>query len=312
MKVSFITTVFQEEKTIELFLYSLLKQSIMPDEVIIVDGGSTDNTVGKIKDFFSFEENKLGNTKIKVFIKRGNRSIGRNEAVFSSSHEIILCSDAGCILDRKWTENITKPFSDNTVDVVSGYYKGKAENDFQKCLVPYVLVMEDRVDRDTFLPSTRSIAFTKSIWKKVGGFPEKLSHNEDYVFAKELKKRKAKIIFKKNAIVYWIPRKNLSDAFHMFYRFAKGDIEAGILRPKVILIFLRYFFLLILSIYGLLASSGLLYVVFFFILLYLLWSIVKNYKYVRKIGAFFYLPIIQVASDLAVIKGTLSGLYVKF
>lgn len=51
MKVSFITTVFNEEKTIGSFLESLFKQTKLPDEVIIVDAGSTDGTISRIRNY---------------------------------------------------------------------------------------------------------------------------------------------------------------------------------------------------------------------------------------------------------------------
>ena len=51
MKVSLITTVFNEEKTITPFLKSVLVQIRKPNEIIIVDGGSTDFTVKKISEF---------------------------------------------------------------------------------------------------------------------------------------------------------------------------------------------------------------------------------------------------------------------
>ena len=170
MKVSFITTVYNEENTIVQLLDSLSKQSRMPDEIIIVDGMSTDGTVDKIKNY---------NSKFKIIQKKGNRAVGRNEAIKSSSGDVIVCSDAGCLLDKDWVKNIIEPFKNKEINVVAGYYKGLPQNIFQKCIVPYVLMMPDRVHPKNFLPATRSIAFRKSIWEKVGGFPEKFSHNED-------------------------------------------------------------------------------------------------------------------------------------
>ena len=49
MKISFITTVFNEEKTIRAFFDSLFSQSKLPDEIVIVDGGSNDNTIAILK-----------------------------------------------------------------------------------------------------------------------------------------------------------------------------------------------------------------------------------------------------------------------
>ena len=49
MKSSFITTVFNEENNIEAFIDSVLNQTKSPDEIIIVDGGSTDKTLEILK-----------------------------------------------------------------------------------------------------------------------------------------------------------------------------------------------------------------------------------------------------------------------
>src|SRR3990167_9709391 len=237
MKLSFITTVLNEEGNIEKLLKSLSSQTVLPDEVIIVDGGSSDRTIAEIKYQISNIKNDV---KFKILIKKGNRSVGRNEAIKNARGDIILSSDAGCVLDKNWVKNILKPFENKKNDVVSGYYKGTGETVFEKSLIPYVLVMEDRISPENFLPATRSMAFKKEIWKKAGRFDEKLSHNEDFEFAKRLKKVGANIKFAKDAIVYWRPRKNIKEAFIMFYRFAFGDAEAGIIRPKLIFLFARY------------------------------------------------------------------------
>lgn len=301
MKISFIATVYNEESTIDDLLQSLLIQSKTANEIIIVDGGSSDRTVAHIK-----------NSKVKILIKNGNRAVGRNEAIKSASNEIIVCSDAGCSLDKDWIKNIVKPFENPNVDVVAGYYKGNAETVFQKCLIPYVLVMPDKVDENNFLPASRSMAFKKSVWKKAGGFPERFSNNEDYIFAKKLKKIDAKIVFEKKAIVYWKPRSNIKDAFIMFYRFAKGDSESRIFRPKVILIFVRYIAVVILMLLFLIFKSYIILNALYLILLtYVLWSIIKNYRYVRNFLAVIFLPLIQLVSDIAVIAGTIKGIIDK-
>ncbi|HUQ84981.1 MAG TPA: glycosyltransferase [Candidatus Limnocylindrales bacterium] len=308
MNVTFITTVFNEEKTINKLLESLLAQSRMPDEIIIVDGGSSDQTVEKIKD--QRVKSKDYNGKFLVIVKPGNRSVGRNKAIKNSTGDIIVCSDAGCILDKYWIEEIVKPFKNNATDVVAGYYKGSSNNIFQKCLVPYVLVMPDKVNPDNFLPASRSMAFRKSVWEKSGGFPEEFSHNEDYVFARKLKNMNYSIAFCKQAFVYWIPRRNLREASYMFYRFSLGDAESKAFRPKVGIIFIRYILGILLLYFAIIRDSYVLSVTLaLLVFFYFIWAIEKNYKYVKDLKAIIILPVLQIVSDLAVVLGTIIGIF---
>lgn len=308
MKVAFITTVLNEERNILFFLKSIAVQTRQPDEIIIVDGGSTDKTLDKIKEWISKIRSLSLKKKIKVYVRKGNRSVGRNGGIKRAKSDIIACSDSGCILDKNWLRNIAKPFKNEKVDVVAGYYRGLSASIFEKSLIPYVLVMPDKLNPKTFLPAGRSMAFKKSIWEKVGGFPQSLSSNEDFAFAVKLRKIGAKIAFRKNALVYWRPRQNIFEAFSMFFNYAVGDSEAGILRPKVVLIFIRYAILIWLLIYAYFFRLFFIQeTIFYILLLYVIWSIWKNYRYVKDRKAFLYLPLIQITSDIAVILGTSIG-----
>ena len=71
MKISLITTLYNEEITIAIFLNSIFQQTKLPDEIIIVDGGSSDATVERIKKHKS--SSKAKKIKITVLTKKGNK-----------------------------------------------------------------------------------------------------------------------------------------------------------------------------------------------------------------------------------------------
>lgn len=304
MKISWITTLLNEKESLERFLTAILEQTLPPDEIVIVDGGSTDGT---LEALHSWAETVNG-PKVTIIQKAGNRSVGRNEAITHTTGDVIVCTDAGSFPEKHWVEEITKSFSDPTVEVVAGYYEAKTENIFQECLVPYVFVMPDKLRHSTFLPASRSMAFTKAVWERAGKFPEQFSHNEDYVFARKLRDMDVKIVFEKKAIVYWIPRKTFKEAYIMFYRFALGDAEAGIFRPKVAFIFIRYLIGISILLFAILTESWLIFgLSLLFVVLYCVWAIMKSYRYVEEVQAFYLLPALQLTSDIAVMVGSMKG-----
>lgn len=304
MKTSFITTVLNEEKSIHSFLDSMKKQTKQPDEIVIVDGGSTDNTISKILSF-KFSILKY---KVKIFKKNGNRSVGRNEAIKNTTGDVILVSDAGCILDKNWVKKITEPFQYKNIDIVSGYYYPKTKTVFEKCLSTYTCVMPDKVNPEKYLPSSRSVAFKKSVWKKVGGYPEDLNTCEDLVFVNSMKNLGLKFKFQKDAYVYWPQRENIREAFLQFYNYAKGDGAAFYIRKQTPLLFFRGFVLIGMLYIAIISQTVLnIVIVAGLLVTYFIYAIIKNYRYIKDGQALFILPLLQLISDIAVSIGMTIG-----
>src|SRR5512141_173608 len=97
MKITLVSTVLNEARSIGQLLDSIVAQTRLPDEVIICDGGSTDNTIDLLRAERRFP--------LRVIERPGaNISQGRNIAIAAASGEIIACVDAGVRLDPKWLE----------------------------------------------------------------------------------------------------------------------------------------------------------------------------------------------------------------
>jgi glycosyltransferase involved in cell wall biosynthesis len=116
MKTALIATVFNEARSIDHWLDSLTAQTRLPDEIIIVDGGSTDGTPLRISEFFSKNERFRG--KGKLIQRKCNIAQGRNIAITAASSEVLVCTDAGSILDPAWFEAMAEPF-ERGADLVS-------------------------------------------------------------------------------------------------------------------------------------------------------------------------------------------------
>jgi glycosyltransferase involved in cell wall biosynthesis len=309
LEVSVCITVLNEENTIQRLLSSLSHQTTSINEIVLVDGGSTDGTLEAINGFLE-SQNTKSQKKIPVHVYsiKGNRSIGRNFAISHAKNNWIAITDAGCIPHKNWLAELIHQQQISKAKVIAGYYDAISSTPFEEAQVPYVLVMPDNVNPQSFLPATRSLLIHKSIWKKAGKFDETLSDNEDYSFAKKIA-HIATISFAKAAKVSWLPRKNFSQFHTMIFRFARGDIQAGIIRPKVILIFLRYLFaagLILILVFENHINLALVSIVLG-ISVYSIWAIVKNARYTPS--SWYWLPILQITSDVAVMSGTIRAVY---
>ena len=92
-RVTVISTVLNEGEAIRRLLDSLVAQTRPPDEVVIVDGGSRDNTVAVIEAY-------AGRLPLRVLVEPGaNISRGRNVAIAAATSEVIASVDAGVWLE---------------------------------------------------------------------------------------------------------------------------------------------------------------------------------------------------------------------
>jgi glycosyltransferase involved in cell wall biosynthesis len=221
--VAIIVTVRNEEASIDALLDSLLAGSRAPDEIVIADGGSTDHTVERLR------ARAAADPRVRFLVALGNRSVGRNAAVRAARASIIACTDAGVQVERDWLERITEPFEgDPGVDVVAGFYRSAGETWFERAAGVVSAPRLEEVDRERFLPSTRSVAFPRSAWERVHGFDERWDHNEDTPFALSLKKAGCRFAFAPGAIVRWRPRGDLRSFWRQHRRFGYGDGESGV------------------------------------------------------------------------------------
>ena len=183
MQVSVIVTVYNEQASIERLLRSLAAQTRRPDEVVICDGGSQDSTVAIIRAFATRFPEQLPN--LRVLVEPGaNISRGRNVAIRAAQGPIIAATDAGVRLEPTWLEQLVAPWAAGGEPplAVAGFFVPDAEGVFPIAMAATVLPLEDEIDPRTFLPSSRSVAFTKNAWAQAGGYPEWLDYCEDLLF----------------------------------------------------------------------------------------------------------------------------------
>ncbi len=224
-----IATVLNERESIEALLSSLAQQTRRPDEVVIVDGGSTDGTWERLESAA-----QAGTLPLRAFSLPGaNISTGRNRAIAAASYDIIAVTDAGVRLAPDWLERLVAPLaSDTPPDVVGGVFVSAPRSLFERALGTITLPRLDELDAKSFLPSSRSVAFTRAVWDRVGGYPEWLDYCEDLVFDLAMRRQGAQFALATDALVHFRPRSSLRAFAKQYYRYARGDGKADLWRGR--------------------------------------------------------------------------------
>lgn len=124
------------------------------------------------------------------------------------------------------------PSPEERPDVVSGFFVADPRTTFEKAMGATVLPALSDVDPNRFLPSSRSVAFTRDAWRRVGGYPEWLDYCEDLVFDLALKKEGCRFVFAPGAVAYFRPRPDLRSFYVQYYRYARGDGKADLWRRR--------------------------------------------------------------------------------
>ena len=345
MRVSLIVTVRNEAASIDALLASLQGQTRPPDEIIITDGGSSDGTVGILLDY-----TQRGLPLRVIQAPGANISQGRNLAIAAATGDIIACTDAGVRLATAWLEELTRPFISgeatpvvnvprratrrkeadlrgesssnstaalairNLPDVVSGFFLPDPHNLFETVMGATVLPQLDDIQPASFLPSSRSVAFTKTAWQRAGGYPEWLDYCEDLVFDLALRQAGCRFAFAPKAIAYFRPRSSLRAFFVQYYRYARGDGKADLWRKRHTIRYITY----ILA--PLAFALGLRYNILLLVLITAafaycwrpykrLWPHLSRYSPAERLYALLLVPVIRLTGDLAKMLGYPVGMW---
>ncbi|WP_366923385.1 glycosyltransferase [Metallumcola ferriviriculae] len=218
--VTLIVAVKNEEKRLKEFLPSVAAQSFYPAEMIVSDGGSSDGTWAYLINF-------KGQAPFPVKLLQlfgANIAKSRNEAIGTAKYPVVAITDASCVLDKAWLREITAPFELPEIEVVSGRYIPEANTALQQCTA--ALTISESPYFTKFLPSGRSVAFTKAAWRKAGGYPQWLNYGEDTYFDLALRKHGCTFVLAPEAVVYWEQRKSIGDLWSQFWCCARGDGQA--------------------------------------------------------------------------------------
>ncbi len=115
-RVTAVIAGHNEADVIERCVLALHEQSWVPDEIIIVSDGSTDNMAGRLRDL----QRRGLVTQVHSTALRAGKSAATNLAVKNATGDILINIDCDCTLDRYAFERACEPFSNPAVGAVAG------------------------------------------------------------------------------------------------------------------------------------------------------------------------------------------------
>lgn len=224
MSVSVVCTTLNEEESIQALLDALSVQTRQPDEVVVVDGGSTDATVALAQSY----QDRMPALQI-VSAPGTNISEGRNHGIAAATCPIIVLTDAGCIPDPDWVEAmVTRLEIGRQPGFVSGVTIPNAQTHLELCIAQCSLSFRMNLGTEQFLPTARAMAFHRDLWSSVGGFPEHMDYGEDAAFVLAVRDFGAFIRVAEDAKVRWRPRKTYRSVAKQFFHYADGLAKGGL------------------------------------------------------------------------------------
>lgn len=220
LQISLVIPVKNEADSLDLLIDSINKQSRAPDEIIFVDGGSTDGTVE------IFRKLTAGDARYRI-IETGKASPGkgRNIGTENARSEWIAYTDAGIKLENDWLEQLVEKAAEfPEADFIYGNVSAVVDTLFKKCaMFAYVAPQPKTGIRVKFIASS---LVKKKVWQEVGGFPD-LRAAEDLMFMEAVEDQGFKTAYAQKAMVYWQPQPHFAGTFRRFVTYSKFNVWAG-------------------------------------------------------------------------------------
>jgi len=218
-EVTVYIAVLNESETIQQLLDSLVDQTRPPDEILIVDGGSTDGTVEIVQRFSERYRS------IRLILAPGtNIAEARNLAFENALHNLIASIDGGCTARPDWLSNLMAAMKVD-VDMVVGVYVADSETTWDRVIEHFYYPNLSAIPDDWDNPWCSSILIRRKVWKQIGPIPANLYRSEDKWFNLEVRKQGFHSVVARNAVVHWKTRSTLWEVFWNAFVWIKSDLE---------------------------------------------------------------------------------------
>jgi glycosyltransferase involved in cell wall biosynthesis len=216
MKISIIIPAYNAESTLAECLEACLAQSHPDCEIIVVDDGSTDATAEIAKQFDVQYVNQ----------ENAGPAAARNHGARIATGEIIALTDADCISEPNWIEELIKGFDAENVVATGGTYGiANESNSLARMIHEEIQIRHEKFGYTVDFLGSFNVAYKREAYLRVDGFDEsfRAASGEDNDFAYRLHDSGGVMHFVPTAIVnHYHPTKLLpylkTQMSHGFWR----------------------------------------------------------------------------------------------
>ncbi|NBI91019.1 glycosyltransferase [Lachnospiraceae bacterium] len=224
---SIVTTVYNNEQEIVIFLDNICSQSYLPEEIIIVDGGSSDRTIEYVNQYSSGSS-----ILIKLFSgKRLNISEGLNMAIRNAGCGVVGITTPGNLFPPDFFETLMKRMAEESLDVAYSAIEGGINTPFSKKYAD-TLLGNSKMSK---IASNHGALVRKTVFEEIGYFYEGFVYaGEDTEFFSLVRERNYKAACISDTKLWWEVPANWKEYIKQIRNYAIADLQ--ILDNKTIFI----------------------------------------------------------------------------
>jgi glycosyltransferase involved in cell wall biosynthesis len=215
MKVSVIIRCLNEARHLPKLLDSLGRQTLKPFEVVVVDSGSTDNSV----DIARSKGARV------VHIQPEQFSFGRslNLGARNASGDIMIIASAHIYpVSDRWLEWLAKPFQDSAIALTYGGQHGEERSQFSEQQLFKQWFPEDSTQNQGHsFCNNANAAVRRSVWLTMP-YDEEIPALEDIHWAKRAIERGFRIAYVANAAIIHVHEESYAQVYRRYRREAMG------------------------------------------------------------------------------------------
>lgn len=219
---SVIVRCYNEERHIGRLLEGILQQTVRDAEIIVVDSGSTDGTLGVVKKYpVTLVEIRKEDFSFGYSLNAGCRRARGDFLVLASAH-VYPSSE-------RWLENLLEPFSDPPVAVVYGKQRGDERTHFSEEQIFRTWYPDRSVRRQSHpFCNNANAAIRRADWE-VHHYDESLTGLEDIAWAKAALARGRRIVYAADAEIIHVHEET---ARQIYRRYKREAMALKIILPE--------------------------------------------------------------------------------